>query len=77
MNGPTLCSFCGNPIMDSCLTYKGLPYHALQGLHNGKLIHVDRSASCFEQSDMGTKSLVGQFAPTIMGGDHAPPSTAR
>lgn len=61
------CGFCGNPITGGCVTFKGVIYHAVQGMTtDGKLIYVERAANCFEQSDMGTKSLCGQFPPTIM-----------
>jgi hypothetical protein len=68
------CAYCGQPVTDSCLTFKGLVYHALRGLHDGRLIYVDRAATCFEQSDMGTKSLCGQTAPTIMDSARTPPA---
>ena len=62
-----LCGFCGNPISTGCITFKGITYHAVQGMTgDGKLIYVQRDANCWEQSDLGTKSLCGQFAPTIM-----------
>jgi len=60
------CSYCGQPITDACLTFKGRIYHAIHGINSeGKLIYVDRDASCFELSEMGTKSLVGEYAPPI------------
>lgn len=63
----TLCAYCGHRIEDACLTYKNLAYHALRGVsRDGRLIFVSRDATCFEQSDMGTKSLCGQTAPAIM-----------
>lgn len=63
----TRCAYCGSPITDTTITYKGLPYHAMRGMtSDGKLIYVSRDASCFDQSLMGTKSLCGQFAPAIM-----------
>ena len=63
---PTLCAYCGQPITDTCLTFKGLAYHALRGWVDGRLIHVEREKNCFELSDMSTKSLCGQYAPAIM-----------
>lgn len=61
------CAYCGKPIDDGILNYKGLEYHALWGLTgDGQLIRVCRDANCFEQSDFGTKSLCGRYVPTIM-----------
>lgn len=63
---PLLCSFCGEPIKDSCLTFRGFAYHCLQGMSNGTLIYVDRGKTCFDLSEMGSKSLVGKFPPVVM-----------
>jgi len=62
----SVCSYCGNDILDMCLTYKGHSYHALRGMNEGRLIYVERGKTCFEQSEMGTRSLVGKFPPVIM-----------
>lgn len=63
---PTHCAYCDQPIKDSCLTFHGFAYHCLQGMSDGKLIYVDRGLTCFDASEMGTKSLCGKFPPVIM-----------
>lgn len=65
------CGYCGKEITPGpVINFKGVYYHALQGIYEGRLIHVQRQQSCFELSDFGAKSLVNVFPPVLVPKDH-------
>ncbi len=60
MNSWTPCAYCGREIRYAAVEFKGKFYHALQG-PNGEMRH--RPETCWDLSELGTKTLVPDTAP--------------
>ncbi len=51
---PRICEFCHKPIKDTTVIFRGKAYHALRDEHGS---YVDRPWTCWDKSELGTRSL--------------------